>query len=92
MSKPYHDRDGFIYMDNKLVPWREANVHFLTHALHYGTAIFEGERAYNGKIFKSEEHTARLFKSAEMIYMDMSAFSPGQIEAGHSRMGLGQIF
>ncbi len=81
IAPPYHDRDGFIYMDNKLVPWREANVHFLTHALHYGTSIFEGERAYNGKIFKSEDHTQRLFRSAEMIRMDMSAFSAEQINA-----------
>ncbi len=63
-----------------MLPWREANIHFLTHALHYGTQVFEGERAYQGKIFKSREHTERLFKSAEMIRMDMSAFSVDQIE------------
>lgn len=80
MAAPYHDRDGFIYMDGKMVEWREANVHFLTHALHYGTCVFEGERAYNGQIFKSREHSERLFKSAEMIRMDMSAFSVDQIE------------
>ncbi len=78
---PFDDRDGFIYMDGKMVPWREAKVHFLTHALHYGTQVFEGERAYNGKIFKSREHTQRLFKSAELIRMDMSAFTVDQIEA-----------
>ena len=79
---PYHDRDGYIWMDGKLVEWREANVHFLTHALHYGTSVFEGERAYNGKIFKSLEHTQRLFDSAAMIRMDMSGFTPQQIEEG----------
>ena len=67
MLKAYDDRDGHIWMDGKLVPWRNANVHILTHALHYGSSVFEGERAYNGKIFKSEEHTKRLFKSAETI-------------------------
>ena len=77
---PFHDRDGFIYMDGEMVPWREANVHVLTHALHYGTQIFEGERAYNGKIFKSRAHTARLFESAKLIRMDMSAYSVDQIE------------
>ena len=85
-NPPYHDRDGFIYMDDKMVPWREANVHFLTHALHYGTCVFEGERAYNGKIFKSEQHTQRLFKSAEMIRMDMSAFDAATINAAKEEL------
>ena len=68
---PYDDRDGFIWMDGEMLPWREAQTHFLTHALHYGTQVFEGERAYNGKIFKSREHSARLINSAKIIYMDM---------------------
>ena len=59
----YDDRDGFIWMDGKLVDWRGANVHILTHALHYASAVFEGERCYNGKIFKSREHSARLRNS-----------------------------
>lgn len=79
--QPYHDRDGFIYMDGQLVPWRDAKVHYLTHALHYGTCVFEGERAYNGKIFKSKDHTQRLFRSAEIIRMDMSAFDADTINA-----------
>lgn len=83
---PYHDRDGFIYMDGQMVEWREANVHFLTHALHYGTCVFEGERAYDGKIFKSEEHTERLFRSAEMIRMDMSAFNADDINAAKEEL------
>ena len=58
----YDDRDGFIWMDGKLVDWRGANVHILTHALHYASSVFEGERCYNGKIFKSSEHSARLRK------------------------------
>jgi branched-chain amino acid aminotransferase len=76
----FHDRDGFIYMDGKMVDWRDAKIHYLTHGLHYGTCVFEGERAYNGKIFKSREHTQRLFKSAEIIRMDMSAFNADEIE------------
>lgn len=65
----YDDRDGKIWMDGKLVDWRGANVHVLTHALHYASAVFEGERCYNGKIFKSAEHSERLLKSGELIDM-----------------------
>ena len=65
----YDDRDGFIWMDGKLVEWRQANVHILTHALHYASSVFEGERCYNGKIFKSSEHSARLLKSGDMLDM-----------------------
>lgn len=68
---PFDDRDGFIWMDGKILPWREAKVHFLTHALHYGTQVFEGERAYSGKIFKSLAHSKRLLNSANVIHMDM---------------------
>lgn len=65
----YDDRDGFIWMDGALVDWRQANVHILTHALHYASSVFEGERCYNGKIFKGTEHSERLRKSGE--YLDM---------------------
>jgi branched-chain amino acid aminotransferase len=64
---PFDDRNGFIWMDGKMLPWREAKIHVLTHGLHYGSCIFEGQRVYNGKIFKLEEHTARLFASAEVM-------------------------
>ena len=67
MAATYDDRDGMIWMDGKLVPWREANVHILTHALHYASSVFEGERAYGGKIFKSRQHSERLHASANMI-------------------------
>ena len=67
MAGGYDDRDGHIWMDGEMVPWREANVHILTHAMHYASSVFEGERAYNGKIFKSREHSERLKRSAEMI-------------------------
>lgn len=76
---PYDDRDGFIWMDGKMLPWREAKVHYLTHALHYGTQVFEGERAYKGKIFKSREHSERLMKSASIIHMDIP-YSVDEIE------------
>jgi branched-chain amino acid aminotransferase len=64
---PLDDRDGVIWLDGKLVPWREARVHVLTHALHYGGAAFEGERAYNGKVFKMTEHHERLVRSCRLL-------------------------
>jgi len=64
---PFDDRDGMIWYNGTLVPWREATVHVLTHGLHYASAVFEGERAYGGSIFKLTKHTERLFKSAEIL-------------------------
>ena len=64
---PYHDRDGVIWFDGKLVPWREANVHVLAHGLHYASAVFEGERAYGGEIFKLTEHSRRLSEGARTM-------------------------
>ena len=69
MGASYEDRDGKIWMDGKLVEWRDAQVHILTHAMHYASSVFEGERAYNGKIFKSVEHSERLLKSGELLDM-----------------------
>ena len=65
----YDDRDGKIWMDGQLVEWRDANVHILTHALHYASSVFEGERLYDGKIFLSRKHSERLLKSGEMMDM-----------------------
>lgn len=64
---PFDDRDGSIWLDGALVPWRDARVHVLTHALHYASSVFEGQRAYNGVIFKLREHTERLHKSARLL-------------------------
>ena len=80
MAGSYDDRDGFIWMDGTLVNWRDAKVHVLTHGLHYGSSVFEGERAYNGKIFKSRQHSERLLKSGE--YMDIPIpYTVDEIEA-----------
>ena len=76
----YDDRDGFIWMDGKLVEWRSANVHILTHALHYASSVFEGERCYNGKIFKSVQHSERLRNSGALLDMELP-FSVAEIEA-----------
>jgi branched-chain amino acid aminotransferase len=67
MEGAYDDRDGKIWMDGKLVDWRDANVHLLTHGLHYASSVFEGERCYNGKIFKGVQHSERLKKSAQWL-------------------------
>ena len=67
---PFDDRDGFIWFDGKLVPWREARIHVLSHALHYASSVFEGERVYNGKVFKLTEHSQRLIESAAILGMD----------------------
>jgi branched-chain amino acid aminotransferase len=64
-SQPYDQRDGFIWMNGEVIPWRDARVHLLTHALHYGSAVFEGERVYDGEIFKLTEHSQRLHESAK---------------------------
>ncbi|HEU0070060.1 MAG TPA: branched-chain amino acid aminotransferase [Alphaproteobacteria bacterium] len=69
MAAPFDDRDGLIWLDGKQVDWRDAKIHVLSHGLHYASVVFEGERAYSGKIFKLREHTERLFKSAELLGM-----------------------
>lgn len=66
---PFDDRDGVIWMNGKLVDWRDAKVHVLNHAMHYGGAVFEGERVYDGKVFKLAEHGKRLIRSAELLDM-----------------------
>lgn len=64
---PFDDRDGWIWVNGDFVPWRDAKTHVLTHALHYGSSVFEGERMYGGKIFKLREHSERLIRSAELL-------------------------
>src|SRR5690606_3021292 len=64
---PFDDRDGVIWLDGRMVPWRDARLHVLTHALHYASCVFEGERVYNGEIFKLTEHTERLVNSAAIL-------------------------
>ena len=64
---PFDDRDGFIWYNGKLVPWRDAKVHVLTHGLHYASCVFEGERVYGGTIFKLTEHSTRLDRSAKLL-------------------------
>lgn len=70
---PFDDRDGVIHLDGKLIDWRDAKTHLLTHALHYSSSVFEGERAYGGRIFRSRDHSERLLRSAEAIFLPMEA-------------------
>ncbi len=66
---PFDQRDGSLWHDGKMVPWKDAKTHVLTHGLHYASCVFEGQRIYGGKIYKLKEHTERLFKSAETLGM-----------------------
>jgi len=77
---PFDDRDGWIWWDGALVPWRDAKLHVLTHGLHYASAVFEGERAYCGNIFRLRDHTDRLINSARILGFEIP-FSPDQIDA-----------
>ena len=64
---PFDQRDGVIWMDGRIVPWKDATLHVLNHGLHYGGAVFEGERAYDGVVFKSAAHSERFLRSAELL-------------------------
>jgi branched-chain amino acid aminotransferase len=89
------DRDGFIWYDGKLVPWREANTHVLTHSLHYGLAVFEGVRAYKTEIgtaiFRLEEHTKRWFNSAKIYMMEMPYSREVLMEAQREKVGVSPV-
>ncbi|MEM9937821.1 MAG: branched-chain amino acid aminotransferase [Pseudomonadota bacterium] len=66
-APPFDDRDGYIWMDGEFTPWRDTKVHVLTHAMHYASCVFEGERAYGGQIFESLRHSQRLANSADIM-------------------------
>ncbi|MDO5658268.1 MAG: branched-chain amino acid aminotransferase [Paracoccus sp. (in: a-proteobacteria)] len=80
MEGDYDDRDGKIWMDGEMVDWRDAQVHVLTHALHYASSVFEGERCYDGKIFKSHEHSLRLLESGKLMDMPIP-YSAEELDA-----------
>ena len=77
---PYDDRDGYIWMNGELVPWREAKNHVLTHGLHYASCVFEGERAYGGRVLKLRDHTQRLIDSGRMLGFELP-YTLEQLEA-----------
>ena len=76
-AMPFDKRDGVIWLNGEFVPWQEANIHVLSHGLHYASAVFEGERAYGGVIFKLDEHTRRLHESARLLGFEI----PWSVEA-----------
>ncbi|MFZ1067799.1 MAG: aminotransferase class IV, partial [Pseudolabrys sp.] len=81
MAVQSYDRlEGVIWYDGKLVPWNEANLHVLSHGLHYASCVFEGERAYAGKVFKSTEHSERLKRSANILDFEIP-YSVAEIDA-----------
>ncbi|KQP24664.1 branched-chain amino acid aminotransferase [Methylobacterium sp. Leaf102] len=77
---PFDAREGTIWYDGAMVPWKDAKIHVLSHGLHYGSSVFEGERAYGGRIFKSREHAERLRRSAELLDFKIP-YSAAEIEA-----------
>lgn len=77
---PFDAREGTIWYDGAMVPWKDAKIHVLSHGLHYGSSVFEGERAYGGRIFKSREHAERLLRSAELLDFRIP-YSAAEIEA-----------
>jgi branched-chain amino acid aminotransferase len=70
---PFDDRDGFIWYDGRLIPWRDAKLHVLTHGLHYASTVFEGERVYSGNVFHLDDHNARLINSAKILGFEVPA-------------------
>ncbi len=80
MAEPFDQRDGKIWFNGKLVEWRDAKVHVLSHGLHYASSVFEGERSYGGVIFKSAEHSQRLRRSAELLDFEIP-YSAAEIDA-----------
>jgi branched-chain amino acid aminotransferase len=70
---PFDNRDGFIWYDGRLVPWRDANLHVLSHGLHYASCVFEGERVYNGSVFRLDDHNERLVNSARILGFEVPA-------------------
>ncbi len=82
---PFDDRDGFIWMNGKVIPWREAKLHVLSHGLHYGSCVFEGERAYGGKIFKTTEHSERFRVSAQLLDFEIP-YSVAELDAAKAEV------
>ena len=77
---PFDQRDGFIWLNGRILPWADAKLHVLSHGLHYGSCVFEGERAYEGRIFKSREHSERFRKSAQILDFEIP-YSVDELEA-----------
>ena len=90
-SVPYDKRSGKIWFNGKTVDWADANIHILNHGLHYASCVFEGERVYDGEIFKLEEHTKRLFYSAERIGIKVPYTEEEIIEASKKIINIQKV-
>jgi branched-chain amino acid aminotransferase len=88
---PLDDRDGVIWLNGTLVPWREAKVHVCAHSLHYGNAVFEGERAYGGKVFRGTDHSHRLHASAKLTSLTLP-YSVEELDAAKAAVLAGNKF
>jgi len=84
-TSPFDDRDGVIWYNGDLIPWRDAKLHVLSHGLHYASSVFEGERVYSGTVFKLTEHTERLHVSARLMGFQIP-YSVDQINAAHDEV------
>jgi branched-chain amino acid aminotransferase len=82
---PFDQREGKIWFNGEIVDWKDARIHVLTHGLHYGSCVFEGERAYGGKVFKSREHSERFHRSAEIMDFTIP-YSVDEIEAAKAKV------
>lgn len=85
MNNGFDDRDGKIWMDGQLVDWRDANIHVLTHGLHYASSVFEGERCYDGKIFRGNDHSKRLIQSAKLVDFEIP-WTPKEIDVAKAQV------
>ena len=85
VNMSFDNREGYIWYNGKIVDWKTANVHVLNHGLHYASCVFEGERAYNGKIFETAQHTDRLFNSALTLDMKIP-FTKNEIQEAKNKL------
>ncbi len=90
-SIPYDKRSGKIWFNGELVEWTKANIHVLNHGLHYASCVFEGERVYDGEIFKLEEHTERLFHSARRMGIEVPYSKKEIIEASNQIINVQKV-
>ena len=82
---PFDQREGFIWVNGEMVPWKDAKLHILSHGLHYGSCVFEGERAYDGRIFKTSEHSIRFKKSGEIMDFEIP-YSVAELDAAKAQV------
>jgi len=88
---PFDDHDSFIWYDGRLVPWRDAKLHVLSHGLHYASCVFEGERVYDGTVFRLEDHNERLLNSARILGFEVPVSMDDLAKATHELIAANNI-